>query len=133
MTRTTRMVVATLIALMIAVSGSVQAEPRPSLTRPDVFDVGEPMSIDRAGLHRQMLRITELAEFIKKYGWPDYAEIQEVSVKEPFAPYEVRIYYLSREQELAFGHVYVAPDVTHYGIKKYVGRIPAETLTRLLK
>ena len=44
-----------------------------------------------------------------------------MQIDPPFAPYEVRLYYLRRNAYLAFGRVNVAPNVYDYGVRKYIG------------
>jgi hypothetical protein len=127
--------VVVMISFLAAVVGagvSRAAELRPSPERPDVIEVGDPVMIGRVTLEHEMRLNVNLADFIEVYGRPDYAEVQEVQVQEPFAPYEVRIYYLRRNRFLAFGRVAVAPSVIDYGIRKYEGPIRPETLDRLL-
>jgi hypothetical protein len=121
------------LAAVVAVGGGMSsAELRPATNRPDVIEVGEPVLISRDVLSLEMKRNVELREYIELYGWPEYSEVQEIQVKEPFAPYEVRLYYLRRDQYFAFGRVHVAPSVYDYGIMKYAGSIDEETLNRLL-
>jgi hypothetical protein len=120
------------LAAVVGFNGSARAELRPSVERPDVIEVGDPVMIGKATLDREMRLNVNLDEHIELYGRPDYAEIQEVQVQEPFASYEVRIYYLRRNSYLAFGRVAVAPSVFDYGVRKYEGPIRPETLDRLL-
>jgi hypothetical protein len=122
------------LALVVAVGGSAvtSAQLRPAANRADVIEVGEPIIISRDVLKLEMQRNIELREYVELYGWPEYAEVQEVQVQEPFAPYEVRLYYLRRDQYLAFGRVHVAPSVYDYGVVKYEGAISEADLNRLL-
>ncbi len=122
------------LLLSVAVGGESWAasELRPATNRPDIVEIGAPVMISREMLRREMDRNTELHEYIRVYGWPEYAEIQEVQVQEPFAAYEVRLYYVHRNQFLVFGRVNVAPNVVDYGVRKYAGPIDPETLDRLL-
>jgi hypothetical protein len=120
------------LAAVVGFNGSARAELRPAPERIGVFEIGDPLMINRTSLEHEMRMNANLAAFIENYGWPDYAEIQEVQVDYPFAPYEVRIYYLRRNSYLAYGRVVVAPSVFDYGIRKYEGTISAETLDRLL-
>jgi hypothetical protein len=123
------------ISFLAAVAGfqaRAAGELRPSVERPDVFEIGDPVLISRATLEREMRLNSSLREHIDLYGWPDYAEVQEVQVEEPFASYEVRIYYLRRNRYLAYGRVVVAPSVQDFGVRKFEGPIRPETLDRLL-
>jgi hypothetical protein len=117
----------------MAVAGDPAAgQLRRSATRPALIEIGAPVMIDREALSREMGYNEALREYIRLYGWPDYTEIQETDVYPPYAPYEVRVYYLRRNRELAFGHVFVAPKYHDFGTMKYEGPISPETLGRLL-
>ena len=122
------------LALVVAVGGSAMAgaQLRPAANRADVIEIGEPIIISRDVLKLEMQRNIELREYVELYGWPEYAEVQEVQVQEPFAPYEIRLYYLRRDQYLAFGRVHVAPSLYDYGVVKYEGSISEADLNRLL-
>lgn len=106
--------------------------PRPVVGRPDVLEVGEPLAIGREVLNTEMMRNSALRNYIEAYGWPDFAEVQEVTVEVPFAPYEVRLYYVRRNHMLAFSRVYVSPAVTDFGQRKFDGTIPPAVLARLM-
>lgn len=116
-----------LFACAPAFAGSNEA-----LERPGIVDLDAATLIDRDALGREMRLNTELSRYIDLYGWPDYAEIQEVELQEPFAPYEVRLYYLKQNHYLAYGRVYIAPSVNDFGMRKFEGPIPPATLNRLL-
>jgi hypothetical protein len=120
------------LAAVVGFGGSSLAELRQSPERPDVFEIGDPVMIGKTSLEHEMRMNSNLAAYIENYGWPDYAEIQEVQVQYPYAAYEVRIYYLRRNSYLAYGRVIVAPSVYDYGIRKYEGTIRPDTLDRLL-
>jgi hypothetical protein len=127
------MVVVTLLSsAVLLVCAPAFGEAKPALERPGIVDLDEPVLIDRDSLRREMRLNTNLAEYIDLYGWPDYAEIQEVVLQEPFAPYEVRLYYLKQNNYLAYGRVHIAPTVDDFGVRKFEGPIPAATLNRLL-
>ena len=121
-----------LIVATVTISGTAFADLRKALGRPEILEIGEPTLISPATLRREADRNSDLKEQIELYGWPDYAEIQRTAVVEPLEDYEVRLYYLSREREVVFVHVFVSPGVVDYGIKRYEGPIPPETLGRLL-
>lgn len=124
--------VAAFLGTILGVGGTAEAVLKPSPERPDIVEIDDPILIGREVLQREMELNVNLEEFIDLYGWPDYAEVQEVQVQEPFAAYEVRIYYLRRDRYLAFGRVAVAPSISDYGVRKYEGPIRPETLDRLL-
>lgn len=129
-----RIGVAAAIVGMIAFAwvGRAPAELHRALGRPELIEVGEPSLISHDLLRQEMERNVSLREHIELYGWPDYAEIQEVKVPEPLAPYEVRLYYLRRNQQLAYARVFVSPAFPRAGIRTYDGPIPEETIRRLL-
>ena len=107
-------------------------ETRPAIDRPDIIEVGDPILITRKMLAAEMRRNTDLRDWVRLYGAPDYAEVQEIEIDPPWAPYEVRLYYVRRNGYLAFGRVHVAPSVYDYGVRKYTGPINASVLDRLL-
>jgi hypothetical protein len=127
------MVVVTLLSsAVLLVCGLAFAGQQPALERPGIVDLDQPVLIDRGVLGREMRLNTDLNRYIDLYGWPDYAEIQEVELQEPFAPYEVRLYYLKQNHYLAYGRVHIAPSVNDFGMRKFEGPIPPSTLNRLL-
>jgi hypothetical protein len=119
-------------ALWIAAVAASPALGELQPDRQDVYEIGAPLPISRQVLKQEMLRNSELAQYIGTYGYPDYAEVQEVRPQWPWAAYEVRIYYLRREMQLSFARVNVAPSVTDYGLERYAGPIDRATLDRLL-
>lgn len=127
------LVAAMVLGLTVGNWALVNAESRrPAPNRPEIVEVGEPILIERAVLAEEMERNVSLRDYIGLYGAPDYAEVQEIEIEEPFAPYEVRLYYLRGNRYLAFGRVNVAPSVYDYGVRKYIGAIDPEELARLL-
>lgn len=128
-----RLAAMVVLAGALALAARAQAyELSPAVDRPEIIDVGEPMLISRKVLLLEMKRNVELRDWVHLYGAPDYAEVQEITVDPPFAPYEVRLYYLRRDAYLAFGRVNVAPNVYDYGVRKYIGGINPAVLDRLL-
>lgn len=113
-------------------AGAATADLRPSVHRPALVEVGDPTMVDRSALRKEMERISDLKDHVARHGWPDYAEVQPVVAEDPFDEYEVRIYYILRQREFDFSHVDAAPWVKDFGIKRYEGPIPTETLGRLL-
>ena len=127
------------VAMAVLAIGSVAAavrahaqEMRPAVDRPEILEVGDPILITRRVLHREMGRNTDLRDWIHLYGAPDYAEVQDIQIDPPWAPYEVRLYYVRRNAYLAFGRVNVAPNIYDYGVRKYFGPINPAVLDRLL-
>jgi hypothetical protein len=127
------MVVVTLLSsAVLLVCGPAFAGSQAALERPGIVDLDSAILIDRDALGREMKLNVELSRYIDLYGWPDYAEIQEVELQEPFAPYEVRLYYLKQNSYLAYGRVHIAPSINDFGMRKFAGPIPPATLNRLL-
>ena len=113
-------------------AGSAWAEGRPAVNRPEILEVGDPILISRSTLSAEMTRNSDLRDWVRLYGPPDYAEVQELEIDPPFAPYEVRLYYVKGNSYLAFGRVHVAPSLYDYGVRKYIGKIDPAELDRLL-
>jgi len=119
-------------AAVVLVSPARSEEMRPAVGRPDIMEVGDPILITRRVLGMEMRRNVDLRDWVHLYGAPDYAEVQEIQIDPPWAPYEVRLYYVRRNAYLAFGRVNVAPNVYDYGVRKYIGGIDPSVLDRLL-
>ncbi|MBX3027726.1 hypothetical protein KF840_22755 [bacterium] len=121
---------AALVALGWA--GGARAQSHPAVNRPEIIEVGDPILISRGTLAAEMARNSDLRDWVRLYGPPDYAEVQQLELDPPFAPYEVRLYYVKGNAYLAFGRVHVAPSVYDYGVRKYIGKIDPGELDRLL-
>jgi hypothetical protein len=121
-----------LLGMLAAGQSWAEARLRPAVDRPDIIEVGDPFIVGRDILRREMKRNIALDEYIDLYGWPDYAEVQEIQAHDPWAAYEMRLYYIQRDQYLVFGRVHVAPSVFNFGVKKFEGPINPEALNRLL-
>jgi hypothetical protein len=121
-------VLTVLTVFMAAIPTGADADVRRQTTerRPSVVDIGEPYPIPANRLEREARRITGLGEYLDAYGYPDYAEIQEVAPEEPWDTYEVRTYYLQPNLEVDFGHVIVSPALANYGVRKFLGQITPE-------
>jgi hypothetical protein len=127
------------VALLVLSAGSLalalhaQAEEiHPAVDRPELTEVGDPILINHRLLAREMTRNVDLRDWVRLYGAPEYSEVQEIQIDPPWAPYEVRLYYLRRNAYLAFGRVNVAPSVYDYGVRKYIGPINPAVVERLL-
>ena len=112
-------------------SAAPATELRPAFNRQEVMEIGDPILISRQLLETELERNAEMRSYVSKYGWPDYAEVQEVTVDEPLAAYEVRLYYLRRNQQIAYSRVYVSPAFPDFGIRTYDGPIPDDGQRRL--
>lgn len=113
-------------------SAVVEAQARPALNRPEIIEVGDPILISRRTLAAEMTRNSDLRDWVRLYGTPEYAEVQEIEIEPPFAPYEVRLYYVRGNSYVAFGRVHVAPSLYDYGVRKFIGKIDPAELDRLL-
>ncbi len=119
-------VFAALTLLTTTAPSASRAEVRRETTerRPYIVEVGVPYSISPQRLEREARSNSELAEYLSNYGYPDYAEIQEVAPDLPWADHEVRVYYLESNLELDFGHVILSEAMPNLGVRRFVGRIP---------
>jgi len=100
--------------------------------RPYIVEIGDPQPIGPRALQKEEKINSDLRRYIDFYGWPDYAEIQEIEPNIPWDAYEVRCFYLRRDREIAFGRAYISPVVTDLGIIKYQGRIDPATRDRIV-
>jgi len=94
--------------------------------RPNIVEIGEPYSISMGTLQREAGKLSEVREYIGEYGYPDYAEIQEIQPQWPWEAYEVRLFYLRRNLEADFGHVFFSSAMPNLGVTKFIGDIPPE-------
>jgi hypothetical protein len=111
-------------ALPATVLGDVRRETTPR--RPYIVEIGEPYSISMGALQREASKILELQEYLSAYGYPDYAEIQEIQPQWPWESNEVRLYYLRRDLETDFGHVIFSAAMPNLGVLKFLGPIPPD-------
>src|SRR5438445_13845278 len=79
------------LLMMLSTAGSTLGDVRRNTSerRPYIVEVGEPHAISRAALRREASHISQLAEHLALYGYPDYAEIQEVRPDWPWESSEV--------------------------------------------
>ncbi len=125
------------VAMAMLIGGLVwvergMAEGRPAANRPEIKEVGDPVLLSRTSLATEMRRNSDLRYWVRLYGLPEYAEIQQIEIQEPFAPYEVRLFYLKGNRYIVFGRVHVAPSLYDYGVRKYVSEIDQADIDRLL-
>lgn len=104
--------------------GDVRRETTPR--RPYIVEIGEPYSIGMEALQQEASKILELQEYLRAYGYPDYAEIQEIQPQWPWESNEVRLYYLGRDLETDFGHVIFSAALPNLGVLKFLGPIPPD-------
>lgn len=127
-----RIALVTLAAIGLGLVGTTEAQIRPAVDRPEIQEVGDPILINRQVLRLEMKRNADLRDWVRLYGAPDYAEVQQITIDPPWAPYEVRLYYIDGNSYLAFSRVNVAPNLYDYGVRKYIGPINPGELDRLL-
>jgi hypothetical protein len=94
--------------------------------RPYITEVGEPYAISLPTVRREARKISQLHEYLALYGEPDYAEVQEIEPEWPWESYEVRLYYMRRNIETDFGHVFISSAMPNFGVLKYQGPIPPD-------
>lgn len=117
---------ACLIAIFSAVQTLADVRRETPARRPYITEIGEPYAISRATLDREAARMEELRLYLDQYGYPDYAEVQEIRPEWPWDSYEVRLYYLRRNLEVDFGRALTLPDAyPNLGLLKFSGGIPA--------
>ncbi len=123
-----RFIIATACLTLISVALETAADVRRETParRPYITEIGEPSPISRATLEREAARMEELRLFLDQYGYPDYAEVQEIRPEWPWDSYEVRLYYLRRNMEVDFGRALTLPEsYPNLGLVKFSGGIPA--------
>lgn len=127
----TNRVLSVLAAVAFLTAGVVtpaRADVRRQTTarRPYITEIGEPYSISLSTVRREAYKMSELREYLDLYGEPDYAEVQEIEPEWPWESYEVRLYYMRRNLETDFGHVFISSAMPNFGVLKYQGRIPPD-------
>ena len=100
--------------------------------RPYIVEVGDPSPIDSYALDRERKIDSDLRAYLAFYGWPDYAETQEIEPNVPWDNYEVRVYYLRRNIQVHFGRAFVSPSVTDLGVIKFEGPMDPGTRDRIV-
>jgi hypothetical protein len=129
-----RLTLAVLWVLVPVVASAIGPEVRRVTppTRPYIVEIGDPLPIGQRGLQDERKVNTDLNLYLQQYGWPDYAERQEIAPDYPWYPYEVRLYYLDVDREIAFGRAHIAPTVKNLGAVKYLGRMEPATRDRIV-
>jgi len=137
MTRLAQRFSLAVVAVLVAVTGVGAQGLRTPSYRPYITEVGPPHTINRKQLDKETQVNSDLESWIHDYGYPDVAEIQEVVPEYGWSDYEVRIYYLARNQELAFGRIAFFPRqgdpafVSNYGLVKFQGSVQPENRKRV--
>jgi hypothetical protein len=128
MTRTGVCVLTTALLLLASVAGPAIGEVRRErpARRPYIVEIGQPYAIGVQRLQYEVEHISAMKVYVGDYGYPDYAEIQEISPEWPWEPYEVRLYYLPPNLEVDFGPVFMSEAAPNFGVLKFRGDITAE-------
>ncbi len=113
-----------LLTTIVPAASHADVHRQTTARRPYIVEVGEPYSITTEALDREARYISELSDYLSAYGYPDYAEIQDIAPDSPWAAYEVRVYYLNSDVEADFGHVILSEATPNLGVRKFVGHIP---------
>ncbi len=127
-----RSVLAMMVCGVVCAAPVLALEFREEPYRVGIVDVGSPRLLSADALETEIFLNSALRDWIKAYGRPDYAEYQKVEIDEPFHPYEVRLYYIEGRRYVAFGRVQVAPSLTDFGVRKFIGKLDSAMLQRLL-
>lgn len=125
-------VLLTVVAAATMATAAMGLEFREEPYRVGIIDVGEPILLEYPELTNEMRLNSELRDWIEAYGRPEYAEYQKVALSDPFYPYEIRLYYIEGRKYVAFGRVDVSPTVRDFGVRKYIGKLDSQMLSRLL-
>jgi hypothetical protein len=122
------LVLATVVSLGVTVASRTRATVRHERPerKPAITEVGEPYSISMAAVQREAQKISDLRDWIIRNGYPDYAEVQEVTPDWPWESYEVRLYYMHWDLEVDFGHVLFSDAMANLGVLKFQGEIMPE-------
>jgi len=128
MARRGLLVVVTAIALGAAAAQTSSADVRRGrqARRPYIVEIGYPYAISARRLDYEIAHLSELQGYVQSFGYPNYAEIQEISPEWPWEPYEVRLYYLRSNLEADFSPVMLSPALPDFGVLKFRGDITPE-------
>jgi hypothetical protein len=128
MRKTNRLLIGSAVLATMLGAHGVHGDVRHSTSarRPYIVELGEPYSINSNTVDSEARKNSDMRAYLSRYGWPDYAEIQEVMPEWPWESYEVRLFYLRRNLEVDFSHVVVSRALTDYGLQRYQGTIPSQ-------
>ena len=127
------------VAVSLLVGGSVSLAHAAGIrrhtpqNRPYIVELGAPEAIDDMRLQREMRKNTDLRGYVARYGYPEVAEIQEIVPQSPWDSYEVRLYYIRRNQALAFSRAFISPIIDDFGLLKHTGKVLPEDRARFVK
>ena len=132
MRKTNRLLIGSAVLATMLGAHGVHGDVRhtTSARRPYIVELGEPYSINSDTLDGEARKNSDMRAYLSRYGWPEYAEIQEVMPEWPWESYEVRLFYLRRNLEVDFSHVVVSRALTDYGLQRYQGTYPEPEAAR---
>lgn len=102
----------------------------PPEERPYICDVGEPKPLSLQSFQQIFQVDNAVRSTVARIGMPDYAELQRVSVQDPWVSWELRTYYRDYNRMLVFGRAMILgnPQVS---LLRHEGPIPPEKLAML--
>lgn len=126
------------LAAFVLLSGPASGEEnlgfagRPDCTpttaeRPYVCDVGDPQPVSMRSFRNILAHNDAVRAVVARLGFPDWVELQRVSVEAPWASYEIRTYYRDLNHMYAFGRAFLL-DLPQVALVRYQGPIPASKL-----
>lgn len=89
-----------------------------SLCSATSIPIGPPVALGPRALAVEMERNPELAAFIERRGYPDWVERVEVDSAPPLDSYEVRVFYLRFDMEIAFTRASILGQA-NAGVRKF--------------
>ena len=103
------------MAMVVAMAVVVAA---PGLCSATSIPVGPPVALGPNALALRMEHNSEIANYIARRGYPDWAEEVEVDSGLPLEAHEVRLFYLRLDKEIAFTRAYILGYPT-IGLRKF--------------
>ena len=92
--------------------------------------MGPPVALGPRALAAAMHQNPEIAAYVERRGYPDWVEEIEVDSEPPLEPYEVHLYYLRFDKEIAFTRAAIL-DRPEVGLRKYERPITDATRERI--
>jgi hypothetical protein len=92
------------IRMVVALAAVVMV---PAVCGATSIPVGPPVALGPRALALRMEHNSEIASYIARRGYPDWAEEVEVDSGLPLEAHEVRLFYLRLDKEVAFTRAYI--------------------------
>lgn len=104
---------------------------RPGPERPYVCDVGEARPMSLRSFNEVLSTNSAVRDVVQRLGYPDRAELQRISVDDPWLGWEIRTYYFSLDRMMVFGRAFVLdrPEISKL---RHIGRIPQDRWNQLV-